>query len=133
MDAKSSIVRTFALQGLTDLTAQEPSLTPIVLDLLMSAERNGTPAMKARSRKLLHELNRRTNNLESRRGGKDTSAFGNSGLTKDSKGAIEAGFRGCFRCHVFRSPKDFYAERIVVVDALQRLQEAGQVDDTFAG
>ena len=61
------------------------------------------------------------------------SAFGNSGFTKDSKCAIEAGFRGCFGCHVFRSPEDFYAERIVVVDALQRLQEAGQVDDTFAG
>ncbi len=61
------------------------------------------------------------------------SAFGNPGLTKDSKGAIEAGFRGCFRCHVFRSPEDFYTERIVVVDALKRLQEAGQVDDTFAG
>ena len=61
------------------------------------------------------------------------SAFGNSGLTKDSKGTIEAGFRGCFRCHVFRPPEDFYAERIVVVDALERLQEAGQVDDTFAG
>jgi hypothetical protein len=29
--------------------------------------------------------------------------------------------------------EDFYAERIVVVDALERLQEAGQVDDTFAG
>jgi hypothetical protein len=61
MDAKSSIVRTFALQGLTDLTAQEPSLMPLALDLLMSAERYGTPAMKARSRKLLHELNRRAN------------------------------------------------------------------------
>ena len=61
------------------------------------------------------------------------SAFGNPGLTKDCKCAIEAGFRGCFRCHVFRSPEDFYAERIVVVDALERLQEAGQVDDTFAG
>jgi hypothetical protein len=61
------------------------------------------------------------------------SAFGDSGFTKDSKCAIEAGFRGRFRCHVFRSPEDFYAERIVVVDALERLQEAGQVDDTFAG
>jgi hypothetical protein len=61
------------------------------------------------------------------------SAFGNSGLTKDSQCAIEAGFRGGFRCHVFRSPEDFHAERIVVVDALERLQKAGQVDDPFTG
>ena len=61
------------------------------------------------------------------------SALGNSGLTKHREGAIEPGFRGCFRCHIFRSPEDFYAERIVVADALERLQEAGQIDDTFAG
>jgi len=61
------------------------------------------------------------------------SALGNSGLAKDSKSAIEAGFRGCFRCHILRSPEDFYAKRIVVVDALERPQEAGQVDDTFTG
>ena len=57
--AKSSIARTFALQGLSDLTAQEPALTPLVLDLLRSAERDGTPAMKARSRKLLALLEKR--------------------------------------------------------------------------
>src|SRR5215467_409457 len=61
------------------------------------------------------------------------SALGNSGLTKDSKRAVEAGFRGCFRRYVFRSPEDFHAERLVVVDALERLQESGQVDDTFSG
>jgi HEAT repeat protein len=53
MEARSSIVRTFALQGLFDLTVQQPSLRPLVLDLLRSAERSGTPAMKARSRRLL--------------------------------------------------------------------------------
>ena len=56
LSAKSSIVRTFALQGLADLTAQEPTLRPFVLDLLRSSERGGTPAMKARSRKLLDML-----------------------------------------------------------------------------
>jgi hypothetical protein len=61
IDAKSSIVRTFALQGLADLTVQEPSLIPLTVDLLMSAERSGTPAMKARSRKLLHKLKRSVN------------------------------------------------------------------------
>ncbi len=59
MDAQSSIVKTFALQGLTDLTVQELSLVPLTLDLLMSAERTGTPAMKARSRKLIRALTKR--------------------------------------------------------------------------
>ena len=59
LSAKSSIVRTFALQGLSDLVAQEPILKPVALDALRSAERNGTPAMKARSRKLLMLLNKR--------------------------------------------------------------------------
>ena len=64
MDAKSSIVTTIALEGLADLTVQEPSLIPLTLDLLMSAERNGTPAVKARSRELLHKLNRSVNKLD---------------------------------------------------------------------
>ncbi len=63
MEAQSSIVKTCALQGLTDLTRQDPSLVPLTLDLLMSAERSGTPAMKARSRKLLRELTKRENTL----------------------------------------------------------------------
>lgn len=46
LTAKSSIVKTFALQGLSDLTAQEPALTPLVLDTLRTAEKDGTPAMK---------------------------------------------------------------------------------------
>ena len=62
LTAKSSIVRTFALQGLSDLTAQEPALTPLVLGLLRSAQRTGTPAMKARSRKLLNLLESRGEN-----------------------------------------------------------------------
>ncbi len=56
MDSKSSIVKTFAMQGLADLAVQDRSLIPRTLDLLMSAERTGTPAMKARNRKLLREL-----------------------------------------------------------------------------
>jgi hypothetical protein len=50
---KSSIVKTFALQGLADLAAREPSLTPAVMDRLREATRSGTAAMKARARKLL--------------------------------------------------------------------------------
>ena len=53
LTAKSSIVKTFALQGLSDLAAQDPTLLPWVIDVLRTAERSGTPAMKARSRKLI--------------------------------------------------------------------------------
>ena len=54
--ARSSIVKTFALQGLFDLSLQEASLKPLVVDLLRMAEKSGTPAMKARSRKLLGKM-----------------------------------------------------------------------------
>ncbi len=77
MTAKSSIVKTFALQGLTDLTAQEPSLMPLVLDLLMFAERNGTPAMKARSRKLLSVLERRAKKAATTPAYNGKKAYGN--------------------------------------------------------
>lgn len=55
---RSSIVKTFALQGLADLAQNEPSLRSKVLEILREATRNGTPAMKARSRKLLIQLER---------------------------------------------------------------------------
>jgi len=54
----SSIVKTFALQGLADLAEAEPRFRPRVLEILREAVRNGTPAMKARSRKLLIRLGR---------------------------------------------------------------------------
>lgn len=46
---RSSIVKTFALQGLSDLAPNEPA----VIEILREAARTGTAAMKARSRKLL--------------------------------------------------------------------------------
>jgi hypothetical protein len=49
----SSIVKTCALQGLADLTRQDASLEPMVLDLLRVHARTGTPAMRARGRILL--------------------------------------------------------------------------------
>src|ERR1700683_1416797 len=55
---RSSIVRTFALQGLADLALQDASLQPRVVELLRVATRDGTAAMKARSRKLLARLER---------------------------------------------------------------------------
>jgi hypothetical protein len=55
-DDSSSIVKTMSLQGLADLTRQDPSLLPTVLDLLRIHSRSGTPAMRARCRILLQEF-----------------------------------------------------------------------------
>jgi hypothetical protein len=49
----SSIVKTFAMQGLADLTTQAPELRPAVLRQLQKLTVSGTPAMRARGRKLL--------------------------------------------------------------------------------
>ncbi|MBV9671075.1 MAG: hypothetical protein JOZ43_08980 [Acidobacteriales bacterium] len=56
LDDKSSIVKTFALQALADLTRNHKTLRSAVIGILESAIRTGTPAMKARSRKLLKSL-----------------------------------------------------------------------------
>ena len=49
----SSIARTFALQALADLAQGHPSLKTEIAALIEHSCRVGTPAMKARSRKLL--------------------------------------------------------------------------------
>jgi hypothetical protein len=54
----SSMVKTFALQALVDLTTQAPELRLAVLQQLKRLTVIGTPAMKARGRKLLVELSR---------------------------------------------------------------------------
>lgn len=56
LEDRSSIVRTCALQALSDLAEQAPELLPDVIDLLHQAARAGTAAMKARGRKLLLRL-----------------------------------------------------------------------------
>jgi hypothetical protein len=56
LDDKSSIVKTCALQGLADLTRQDASMLPEVIDLLSILSRSGTPAMCARGRMLLKRL-----------------------------------------------------------------------------
>ena len=56
LDDPSSIVKTAALHGLADLTRQNPTRCPEVLDLLRMAGRSGTPAMRARSRILLKAI-----------------------------------------------------------------------------
>ena len=58
LEDRSSIVKTFALQGLADLAQDDPRIRPKVIGILQQATRNGTPAMKARSRKLLRHLER---------------------------------------------------------------------------
>jgi hypothetical protein len=53
LDDRSSIVKTFALQGLADLSENDASLRDKLKQLLEDAVQSGTPAMKARARKLL--------------------------------------------------------------------------------
>jgi hypothetical protein len=56
LEARSSIVRTFALQGLAELARDESSLQPKVVEILHQANRTGTTAMRARARMLLQEM-----------------------------------------------------------------------------
>jgi type IV pilus biogenesis protein CpaD/CtpE len=53
LEDRTSIVKTFALQGLADLSQNDASLRSRVKQLLEQAVQSGTPAMKARARKLL--------------------------------------------------------------------------------
>jgi hypothetical protein len=56
LEDRSSIVKTFALQGLVELAGDAPNLRSKVIEILRQAVRKGTPAMKARGRKLLTKL-----------------------------------------------------------------------------
>jgi hypothetical protein len=58
LEDRSSIVRTFVLQGLAELAFKydDDDLRSQVIEILRQAIRGGTPAMKARSRKLLRQL-----------------------------------------------------------------------------
>jgi hypothetical protein len=55
---KSSIVKTFAMQALADLAAQDDSLREKILPKLEALTRQGSPAMQSRGRKLLEKLKR---------------------------------------------------------------------------
>ena len=52
----SRIVKTFAMQGLTDLAIQEHRLRAPVRRRILSLTRTGSPSMKSRGRKLLLQL-----------------------------------------------------------------------------
>jgi hypothetical protein len=54
-DDRSSIVKAFALQALSDLAQADATLRHRVKQLLEESLHSGTPAMKARARKLLKE------------------------------------------------------------------------------
>jgi len=56
LDDRSSIVKTCALQAIFELSEQDSSLRAEALDLLRTAARSGTAAMRARSRILLKKL-----------------------------------------------------------------------------
>ncbi len=56
LNDRSSIVKTFALQGLSDLTLQHAGLQPTVVKILRTSSQTGTLAMRARARLLLHRL-----------------------------------------------------------------------------
>jgi hypothetical protein len=58
LEDRSSIVKTFALQGLADLARDDSGLRPVVIEILYKSMKSGTSAMKARSRKLLITLDR---------------------------------------------------------------------------
>jgi hypothetical protein len=52
----SRIVKTFAMQALADLAAQDAQLRPPIVAQLKKLTRTGSPAMRARGRKLLTRL-----------------------------------------------------------------------------
>ena len=56
LEDRSSIVKTFALQGLADLAQNDPRIRTRVTEIVRESARNGTAAMKARSRKVLCTL-----------------------------------------------------------------------------
>lgn len=56
LDDRSSIVRTFAMQALVDLARSSTTLVPAVRRNISELAVTGTPAMRARGRRLLAEL-----------------------------------------------------------------------------
>lgn len=56
---RSSIVKTFALQGVAELTKGDAAAEREIIELLERACHAGTPAMKARSQKLLKQFQKK--------------------------------------------------------------------------
>ena len=62
----SKIVKTFSMQALADIAAQDPDLRGPITGQLEKLTRTGSPAMKSRGRKLLARLKRYQGGLASR-------------------------------------------------------------------
>ncbi len=60
---RSSIVKTHAMQAVADFAASHPKLKTKILPLLEELVQIGTPAMRARGRKLVVHLNRPVSNV----------------------------------------------------------------------
>jgi hypothetical protein len=58
LEDRSSIVRTFAMQGLAEFAVQDERLRARVIPILEKLTSTGSPAMRARGRKLLKTLQR---------------------------------------------------------------------------
>jgi hypothetical protein len=54
----SKIVKTFSMQALADIAAQDADLRGPIVERLEMLTRTGSPAMKSRGRKLLARLNK---------------------------------------------------------------------------
>ena len=63
LEDRSSIVKTHAMQTLADFAATDPKLKAKILPLLGELTEIGTPAMRARGRKILTHLNRPVSNV----------------------------------------------------------------------
>lgn len=53
---KSGAVRSFSLSGLAELASLDPRLRPEAIEIIEDRMRTGTPAMRARGRKMLAKL-----------------------------------------------------------------------------
>ena len=58
LEDRSSIVKTFALEGLWEISRSDPEARVDVIELLREATRSGTAAMKARSQEILAKTER---------------------------------------------------------------------------
>ena len=58
LEDESRIVKTFAMQALTDIAIQDDTYVSKVRDLVRRLTKNGTPAMRSRGKKLLVTLKR---------------------------------------------------------------------------
>ena len=56
LEDRGSIVKTAAMHGMAALTRHDPEMLPEVVDMLRILSRSGTPAMRARGRILLKQL-----------------------------------------------------------------------------